>query len=373
MSYDFRNIGFIVLLALMVSFWGCGNSKNKDEKPETEKSTKHDPKKVNSKPEYKGEVINIDSVEISQRIYVSDTGGVFLYSKPDSSINYRIEKVPYRKALDVLDEGEKWYTIVYHTGDETNGKHYKDSLEWWHFSTKLYVRKSDAVPINQLAISEKDMYACYRMPDEFSYDKSELDYLLRKHLQFEFIDADKYNFAIENTLNLLDTNQIIQKHRNKLFVPCDTGALVLIDIPSQGESRKIFHFLGFYSSINKYLIYIEYFEAGQAYILIDKHTGDITKFHGQPFLMQESKFILAVYFHPYGDYPGNIEFSSISNDRIEPIFKVNTINWAPLALENPVISSDGSMYMKIQFTPNMWTSNGSINEFGIPFKISIRK
>ncbi|MBN2729953.1 MAG: hypothetical protein JXR53_12080 [Bacteroidales bacterium] len=366
MIYDFRSIGLVVLLALMVSFWGCGNSKNKDEKPETEKSTKHDPKKVNSKPDYSGEPLDRDSIEVLKLIYISDTNGAFLYSKPDTNSLKEKIVLPQRKELEAIEESDNWYSILYYIRRNNCEPKYR-----WE---KFYIQKTKASPLNYKTISDSEFYECIKFYDGISKENLYQTNLFYNNFKIEFINPTEYYAETNNKFEpeILDTFSM-QKKNYTLEIPVDTGNRIFYDNYMEGGSMQIHHYEGYLPEINQFYIFVQHYEAGQAFLLIDKSTGKETRFRGEPLVFPDHKNLLALYFHPYGELPGNIEYFKFENGVFKQILGANLVHWTPALDEKPFISKNGSLYSRIQFAPNVYKSDLSVNKNYFFIKISLRK
>ncbi len=223
-------------------------------------------------------------------------------------------------------------------------------------------------------LSENELYACVG-PEDFMNPRpvKSFEDLSRRYLKLELISEEEFENHKKNAVDYLihDTLSHI-KVNGKTELSFANGKKVFTDKPNDESEMVVYYYEGQLDFINRYLLYVQYYEAGCEYLLIDKSDfNNEMSIEGYPDVTPDKKHFISLSFNPYGEYLCDFELFSINNNKIESTFHVLFTNWAPSYENKWYMASDGCLYVPVIKSKYYWTSNGQMNKNFQYLKITI--
>lgn len=200
-----------------------------------------------------------------------------------------------------------------------------------------------------------------------------LENIARKCLKLELITKDEYNNERTNAINFLIPDSVSFPKKNGITtLPFPSGDVQYVDVYPDEASMREYYYRGHYSNPEFYLMYVQYYEAGCSYWLLDKSDSSVKiEFPSLPYFTPDKKNIIAVAFEPYGDYNCALKLCSIKRNSIICKFQASFVNWAPSSEENGYMSTDGCFRVPIISSDIIWTPEGNFNKNFQYLKISV--
>lgn len=248
---------------------------------------------------------------------------------------------------------------------------YQESTKNLHWIAVLekapYLKKSER-------LTNADLYECVSkkfLNGEFVIDS--LENKARKHLKMELITKDEFINERKNTISYLISDiEMFPKKNGITTLPFPGGNAQYVDVNPELASMREFYYRGHYNNPDLYLMYVQYYEAGCSYWLIDKSdSGRKADFPSLPIFTPDKKTIISVAFDPYSDSHCELKLCSINGSIITKVFQAEFVNWAPSAEEQGYMSSDGSFRIPVINSKFVWTRKGGLNKNYQYLKISI--
>jgi len=223
-------------------------------------------------------------------------------------------------------------------------------------------------------LTNEDLYKCVSVKfinNDFVIDS--LENVARKYFKLELISKEEFNNERKNAVNyLISDSSKFPKKNGITTLPYSNGDVQYVDVYPDEASMREYFYCGHYDDPDLYLMYVQYYEAGCSYWLIDKRDSSLkTEFPYPPYFTPDKKNIIAVAFEPYGDYNSTLKLCTMKRNSIICIFQASFINWAPSSEEQGYMSTDGCFRVPIISSDFIWTQEGKFNENYQYLKITV--
>ncbi|MEO7922992.1 MAG: hypothetical protein ABIR30_04890 [Chitinophagaceae bacterium] len=197
------------------------------------------------------------------------------------------------------------------------------------------------------------------------------DSILRKYLKIELITEEQYLAKQKTKVNwLVSDTAKYRKKKGVLRLPTANGSKTLTDKLVDDDSRTEYEYLGYFVHLNAYLVREMLWE-DMNYNFVSKRNGSTTGFFSTiPLFSPDKKKFVTVYADPY-ESESEVSVFSVVSGKINNLLYVRFVNWMPAVEKDIFWSSDGKLYLPVQYSDKFWKTDGSYNEDYLYIRISL--
>lgn len=122
---------------------------------------------------------------------------------------------------------------------------------------------------------------------------------------------------------------IAHRHENQLNLYLKGNTVSFVDNLTDDDTTSVsYSYLGFEHKINGHILHVQYYE-GDAYLLVNQHSGRRTFISGYPLLSPDGKHFLSLSEDMFAGYkPNNIELWQVQSDKYQRL-AVYAPDWGP--------------------------------------------
>lgn len=306
-----------------------------------------------------GNKIDYDKTKVIQSVYVIDRNGTEMKQQAEKN-SKSLGTYEFGAKLDVIEETEEWFGVRDRITREflRNGSKI-ESIRW----EKVYVSKKNTGSINEITLVPSDLNIISSLTINKKTENFEKDKELKDFLKIELIDRSLFESKRSSEINFLlaDTTET-KKKKGTIELKCQTKVKKYFDKPDAEESVQVFHYIGQFEFLNKYLICGSYYE-GLDYKFIDKSSGEETQIFGEyPNISADKKHIICIYTNPY-ETTADFELYSIDDKKINHSMSASFKNWMPTVEPGEMFwSTDCYLYVTVNHVNSFWKEDGNLND-----------
>ncbi len=345
-------ITFTTILLTILSCKNYGQASNKSAQSTISDTLKTEDKNTGIKIDY-------NKTKVLLNVYVVDRNGTEVKQQADKN-SKTLGRYDYGTKLGVIEDNREWFGVRERITREfiRNGS-IIESTGW----EKVYILKNQTGSIKDIYLIPSDLNIISSLSTNQKTENFETSKKLEGFLKIELIDKQLFESKRSSSVNFLltDTTEI-KKKNGTIELKCKSKVVKYIDKPNEEESMQIFHYVGQFEFLNKYLIGGSYYE-GQNYIFVDKTSGEETQTFGEyPIISADKKHIICIYANHY-ENTADLELYSINNKQIKHKMSASFKNWMPTVDSGEIFwSTDHFLYLTVKHVNTFWKQDGNLND-----------